>query len=208
MTVATTTDQIIALVTEAPDRVVAYDVLNVVGRKTLERVADQLYVDWEGRRRSSIIKDIIDEARAGELQAKAEADMAEEKARQAQPDARVTLTRKGHDYTLYVVYYGTGINDDVVYFVRESHAGAWTYFSEDTWSDVTRTMDGILMTIITEACQHAKEQVLFVQSGMPEPDDNPRDCITFRIEGFHRYGRDGTCNECAKPSARRTDNGR
>lgn len=208
MPVANTVDQIITLVTEAPDRTIACDVLNVVSRKTLERIADQLYVDYEGRRKANIIKDIIDEARAGELQAKAEADMAEEKARQAQPEARVTLARKGHGAWLFVVSYGTGVNDDVMFIVRETNAGAWAVLAEETMADITRTMDGVLMSVIMEACEHSKEQVLFVTSAIDQPDDNPRDCPIFRIEGFHRYGRDGLCTECAKPTARNTDNGK
>lgn len=39
-------------------------------------------------------------------------------------------------------------------------------------------------------------------------DDNPRDCVVFRIYGYHTYARDNRCSDCAKPNPRRTDNGR
>ena len=40
-------------------------------------------------------------------------------------------------------------------------------------------------------------------------DDNPRDCVIFRIHGYHNYRTpDGRCSDCAKPNTRRTDNGK
>jgi hypothetical protein len=46
---------------------------------------------------------------------------------------------------------------------------------------------------------------------MPEDefaDNNPRECPIFRTEGYHLYGRDGTCVDCSKPTPRKTDNGK
>jgi hypothetical protein len=39
-------------------------------------------------------------------------------------------------------------------------------------------------------------------------DDNPRQCPIFEILGYHIYGSDGTCVDCSKPTARKTDNGK
>jgi hypothetical protein len=40
-------------------------------------------------------------------------------------------------------------------------------------------------------------------------DDNPRECVIFRIKGYHDYrAPDGKCTDCAKPNPARVDNGK
>lgn len=60
-----TADEIITRVTNAPDNGTAFLVMQLVrSRRTLEEIADQLYIDYEGKRSDTIRKAIVKEARA------------------------------------------------------------------------------------------------------------------------------------------------
>jgi hypothetical protein len=64
MSVAVTVDDFVTLITEAPDYSRACDILRTVGRNTLNRIADQLYVEWEDVRRGELTRYIIVQARS------------------------------------------------------------------------------------------------------------------------------------------------
>lgn len=61
-----TADDIVTLVTEAPTRTVADSAIRTVrSRALLASVADLLYVEWEGHGPERIRRDIVDAARDG-----------------------------------------------------------------------------------------------------------------------------------------------
>jgi hypothetical protein len=57
-------DSIITAITQAPSDAEALTILGGVGRKALEAVADQLYVDFCGRRTGIVRRECVREARA------------------------------------------------------------------------------------------------------------------------------------------------
>lgn len=61
---AMTVDDLVTAITEAPTPGAAYDILSLISRALLNRIADQLYVEFEGRRSTVVRHEIITEARS------------------------------------------------------------------------------------------------------------------------------------------------